>query len=102
MFDPEVPLVNPIFLIKDFDSVMFPWIVEAAAIWGRWRGAKNAPGPGSPPSPSPSWNGNLWVVVTVKTWVNEQADSWLAALEWTTNQKSGQQGDPTLDNDFNS
>ena len=39
----------------------------------------------------------LWVVVIVKSWVNKQAGFWLAAQEWTTNQKPGQQVDPTLD-----
>ena len=41
--------------------------------------------------------GNLWVVVIVKIWVNKQTGSWLAAQEWTTNQKPEQQVDPTLD-----
>ena len=46
-------------------------------------------------------DGNLWVVVIVKSWVNKLAGSWLAAQEWTTNQKPGQQVDPTLDNEYN-
>ena len=41
-------------------------------------------------------------VVIVKSCVNNQAGSWLATQEWTTNQKQGQQVDPTLDNDHNS
>ena len=36
-------------------------------------------------------------VVIVKTCVNKQAGSLLAAQEWTINQKPGQQVDPTLD-----
>ena len=44
-------------------------------------------------------DGNLWVVVIVKSWVNKQPGSWLAAQEWTTNQKPGQQVDTTLEND---
>ena len=40
---------------------------------------------------------NLGVVVIVKSWVNKQAGSWLAAQEWTTYQKPGQEVDPTLD-----
>ena len=47
-------------------------------------------------------DGNLWVVVIVKNWVNKQAGSWLATQEWSTNQKLGQQVDPTLDNDYDS
>ena len=47
-------------------------------------------------------DGNLWIVVIVKSCFNQQAGSWLAAQEWTTNQKQGQQVDPTLDNDYNS
>ena len=43
------------------------------------------------------WDGNLWIVVIVKICVNKQADSWLAAQEWTTNQKPGQQVETTLD-----
>ena len=42
------------------------------------------------------------VVVIVKSFVKKQAGSWLAAQECTTNQKPGQQVDPTLENDFNS
>ena len=41
--------------------------------------------------------GNLLDVVIVKSYVNLQAGSWLAAQEWTTNQKPGQLIDPTLD-----
>ena len=40
-----------------------------------------------------------WVVVIAKSCVNKQAGSWLAAQEWTTNRKPGQQFDPTLDID---
>ena len=44
-----------------------------------------SPSPTGPwPCPS-TWDGNLWVVVIVKSWVNKQAGSWLAAQEWTTN-----------------
>ena len=46
-------------------------------------------------------DGNLWVAAIVKSCVNRQAGSWLAAQEWTTNQKPGQQVDTTLDNDYN-
>ena len=34
-------------------------------------------------------DGNLWVVVIVKSWVNKPAGSWLVTQEWTTNQKPG-------------
>ena len=34
-------------------------------------------------------DGNLWVVIFVKCWVNKQAGCWLAVHEWTTNQKLG-------------
>ena len=47
-------------------------------------------------------DGILWVVAIVKSFVNKQAGSWLLTQEWTTNQKPGQQVDPTLDNDYNS
>ena len=47
-------------------------------------------------------DGNLLLVVIVKSWVNKQAGSWLAAQQWTTNQMPGQQVDQTLDNDYNS
>ena len=46
--------------------------------------------------------GNLWVVVIVKSCVNKLAGSLLATQEWTTNEKPGQQVDPTLDNDYDS
>ena len=49
-----------------------------------------------------SRDGNLWVVVIVKSCVNKQAGSGSAAQEWTTNQKPGQQGGTTLDFDTNS
>ena len=42
-------------------------------------------------------DGNLWDVVIVKSCVNIQAGSWLATHEWPTNQKAGQQVDPTLE-----
>ena len=42
-------------------------------------------------------DGNLWVVVIVKSCVNKQAGSCLASQEWKTNQKPGQQVDPILD-----
>ena len=49
-----------------------------------------------------SGDGNLRFVVIVKSWVSKQTGSWLAAQEWTTNQKPGQQIDPTLDQDYKS
>ena len=48
------------------------------------------------------WDGNLWVVVIVKRCVNKQAGLWLAAKEWTTNQKPDYHVDPTIDNEYNS
>ena len=54
------------------------------------------------PAYSLAWDGNLSVVVIVKSCVKcKQAGSWLAVQEWTTNQKPGQQVDPTLDHDYN-
>ena len=47
---------------------------------------------------STSRDGNLNIVVIQKSCVNKQPASW---LQWTTNQKPGQQVDPTLDNDYN-
>ena len=47
-------------------------------------------------------DGNLWVVDIVKRWVNKQAGSWLSTQEQTTDQKPGQQVDPTIDDDSNS
>ena len=47
-------------------------------------------------------DGSLWVVVIVKSCVNEQAGSWFATQEWTTNQEPGQQVEPTLDTYYNS
>ena len=44
-----------------------------------------------------SRDGKFWVEVIVKSCVNKQDGSWLAAQEWTTNQKPGQQVDPALD-----
>ena len=46
-------------------------------------------------------DGNLLVVVIVKSCVNKQTGSWLAGQEWTTNQKPDQQVDTTLVNDYN-
>ena len=42
-------------------------------------------------------DGNLCVLVIVKSCVNKYAGSWLAAQEWATNLKPGQQVDLTLD-----
>ena len=36
----------------------------------------------------PARDGNLWVVVLVKSFVNKQVGSWLAAQEWTLNNQS--------------
>ena len=47
-------------------------------------------------------DGSLLVEVIVNSCVNNQAGSWLAVQEWTTNQKPGQQVDPALDSDYNS
>ena len=44
-------------------------------------------------------DGNLWVLVIFKSCVNKRAGSWFATQEGTTNQKPGQQVDPTFDND---
>ena len=41
------------------------------------------------------------LLVIVKSCFNKRAGSWLAAQEWTTNQKPGQQVDTALDNDYN-
>ena len=42
------------------------------------------------PSPSSTWDGNFWVDDNVKSCVNKPTGSWLAAQEWTINQKLGQ------------
>ena len=81
---------------------IFEKIPIISVITQRWGIQPTLPSP-PPPSipPPPPREGTLCVVVIVKSCVNKQAGSWLAGQEWTTNQKPGQQVDPTLDNDSN-